>query len=180
MSNKIPNKQECLKILEEYKTPPHVVRHCTEVSRVAVAIGEKLNEKGYNINIPLLRAATMLHDVARVHDQHERVGAEYLRTLGLNEVADLVAQHTHFKDFHPVSQIEEIDLLCLGDRTVVENQFVGIEKRMEYIQNKAIRIGRPDLAKHLKVAKKFMDNYVLSIEQVIGISLDELMKKTEG
>ena len=176
MYGKIPTEQECFEILKDYGTPPHVIRHCTEVSRVAVSIGERLNEKGYNINIPLLRASTLLHDVARVHDEHEKVGAEYLKTLGMDQVAGLVALHTHYKDFNPVEEIKEIDLLCVGDRTVVENEFVGVEKRMEYIENKAIRIGRPDLVKHLKVSKKFMDNYVLSIEQVIGISLNELMK----
>lgn len=176
MNTKIPNEQECFKILENYGTPPHVIRHCKEVSRVAVSIAEKLNSKGYDINIPLLRASALLHDVARVHDEHERVGAEYLRTLGYDDVAELVSQHTHYRDFNNVGDIKEVDLLCLGDRTVVENEFVGVEKRMEYIKEKAMRIGRPDLVKHLNIAKKFMDKYVYNVEQVIGVSLKELMK----
>ena len=176
MNIKIPNEQECLNILRDYGTPDHVIRHCREVCRVAVAIGEKLNEKGYNINIPLLRAACTLHEVARVHDEHERVGAEYLRTLGYDQVADLVGQHTHYKDFNPVSEIEEVDLLCIGDRTVVEDEYVGVEKRMEYIAAKATRFGRSDLAKNVVKVRKSLERYIHSIEIVMGISLKELMK----
>lgn len=176
MKEKIPNEQECLQILKDYGTPEHVVRHCKEVCRVAVAIGERLNEKGYEINIPILRAAAMLHDVARIHEHHEAVGEEYLRSIGYTDIAHLVGQHTHYKYFNPVYKIEEIDLLCVGDRTVIEDEFVGVDKRLDYIKNKALRIGRPDLAKHLDGARKHLEKYVYNIEQVIGISLDELMK----
>ena len=47
--NKIPDREECLKLLSEYGTPYHVIKHCMAVCRVAVSIGERLNEKGYNI-----------------------------------------------------------------------------------------------------------------------------------
>lgn len=176
MNEKIPNEQECLQILKDYGTPEHVVRHCKEVCRVAVSIGERLNKKGYDINIPILRAAALLHDVARVHEHHEAVGEAYLRSIGYDKIAHLVGQHTHYKYFNPVYKIEEIDLLCIGDRTVIEDQFVGVDERLEYIKNKAIRIGRPDLAKHLDSAKKNLKKYVYTIEQVIGISLKDLMK----
>lgn len=174
--NKIPDREECLKLLSEYGTPYHVIRHCMAVCSVAVSIGERLNEKGYNINIELLRAAAMLHDIARVHDMHETVGAKYLKEKGYKSVADIVIQHTKYHNFNPVPKINETDLLCVGDRTVKEDQYVGVDERMEYIKEKALRMGRDAFIPGIEKGRLMLKEYIHEIEDVMGITLDELMK----
>ena len=173
---KIPDKEECLKLLKDYGTPYHVIRHCMAVCSVSVAIGKRLNKKGYNIDIDLLRACAMLHDIARIHDKHEAVGASYLTKKGYKEVAYIVAQHTTYKDFSPVDKINETDLLCIGDRTVKEDEFVGVDKRMEYIKEKAIKTGREAFVAGIERGKVILKEYIKQIEDIMGITLDELMK----
>lgn len=172
----IPNTEQCLEILKDYSTPNHVIRHCLMVRNVACSIGNKLNEKGYDINIPLLNASCILHDISRVYEAHEKVGATYLRTLGLNEVADIILQHTHYKFFNEIKSISEIDLLCIADRTVKEDKFVGVDCRMEYIKNKAEKSGKYDIVRNIDTATKYLKEYIADIEKILNISLDTLVK----
>lgn len=174
--NRIPDREECLRLLSEYGTPYHVIRHCMAVCQVSVAIGNRLNEKGYHIDIDLLRAAAMLHDISRVHDKHETVGAIYLSEKGYKKVADIVIQHTSYHNFNKVENINETDLLCIGDRTVKEDQYVGVDERMQYIKEKALRMGRDAFVPGIEKGRLMLKEYIKEIEAVMGISLDDLMK----
>ncbi len=61
----IPTREECLKLLNTYKVPEVVQKHSSWVNKVAVFIAKKLKEKGVDINVELVDAASMLHDVLR-------------------------------------------------------------------------------------------------------------------
>jgi hypothetical protein len=173
---KIPTEQQCFEILKEYGTPEHVIAHCTGVCSVAVALGEQLNRVGYSIDIPLLRASALLHDIARVHPAHEEVGADYLESIGYGQVGAVTRLHTKYRQYSPLSRIKEIDLLCIGDRTVLEDTYVGVDERMEYIKNKAIRLGREHYIGGIESSKIILKEYIGQIEDAIGITLDDLMR----
>lgn len=174
---------ECERLLVEYKTPSHVINHCRAVCKVAVAIGNRLNEVYQSkedlrekLNINLLESAAMLHDIARIYDNHEEVGADYLASLGYKEVSEVVRMHTTYDQFSPVSEIREIDILCIADRTTLEDKFVGVTKRMEYIKNKAIKMGKKEFVPYINIAEIEMNNYIKKLEDKMGITLDLLMK----
>lgn len=173
---KIPTEQQCFEILKEYGTPDHVIAHCKGVCSVAVALGENLNRVGYHIDIPLLRASALLHDIARVHPEHEKVGAEYLESIGYGQVGAVTKLHTKYRKYNPLAEIAEIDLLCIGDRTVLEDKYVGVEPRMEYIKAKAIRLGREHYIGGIDQSKEILKKYIGQIEKAIGVSLDDLMR----
>ena len=46
ISTNHPSRNECLEMLKEYGTPPHVVGHCKSVAAVACRLGEALNAAG--------------------------------------------------------------------------------------------------------------------------------------
>lgn len=176
MNRKTPDEKECLKLLKEYGTPEHVIKHCMAVAQVAVRIGRRLNEKGYEIDIPLLRAACLLHDIARVEENHEAAGQRYLASAGYDRIAVLVGAHTKYRYFNSVDSISEIDLLCLGDRTVVEDRFTGPAERVRYIVEKARRNNIRIIEEKAEELVRYLENYIRSIENVIGITLDQVMK----
>ncbi|MEA3430797.1 MAG: HD domain-containing protein [Nanoarchaeota archaeon] len=62
----LPSKDECFELLKEWHVPNHVMKHILKVNKVAVFLGEKFKEKGYNVNIDLLDRASLLHDILRV------------------------------------------------------------------------------------------------------------------
>lgn len=170
-----PSKSECLTILEEYGTPKHVQEHCKAVSEVSSAIASKLKEKGLDINVELVKSAGYLHDIARVHKIHEKVGAEYLKSIGLEDVAEVIKDHTKHKINSDIRMLDEEDILCIGDRLVIENKYVGSEKRMEYIMSKAILKYGEDSKDRLDKIKDNFVGFVRGLEDFIGEDIGDIV-----
>lgn len=179
MMKQYPDREECIAMRKEYGTPDHVCAHCDEVARVAVRIGRRLNEKGYHLDLGLTQAAGMLHDIARKEHDHARVGAEVVRSYGYPAVAAIIAVHMHYPEFSPVEKINETDLVCLGDRTVKFDHYVGLDERMEYIMDKARHNAgkeKEEVLARIRRSREQLRRYLSELEQVMGISLDDLMK----
>lgn len=171
----ILSREECLAILGEFGTPTHVIEHCKAVARTAVTIAKELNKKGHNLNIGLIESAALLHDMARVESNHDKVAAEYLCNKGYMEIADIVAVHMKYPEFNPIHRITETDVVCLGDRLCKENAYVGVEVRMAYILDKTK--DDPVSVKVIEKKKRELLDYIKALETAIGTSLDELMSK---
>ena len=75
--------------------------------------------------------------------------------------------------------LTEADLVSLGDRLTLEDRYVGIDRRMEYIIDKAERNGnfsvRPVILRKKEETKKLLNE----IESRIGTGIDELMADVE-
>ena len=72
--------EQGLKLLHEYGTPEHVIRHCQAVTDAALAIADELNRCGMDFNLEVIEGAGIIHDIARVEDEHWKKGAEYARS----------------------------------------------------------------------------------------------------
>lgn len=73
----IPSEAECGSLLEQVlRVDPRIVSHCRAVAEVAGLLGQRLNRAGCSLDIPLLKAAGLLHDLARKEPDHARVGAD--------------------------------------------------------------------------------------------------------
>lgn len=176
---KHPDTDECEKILEGYGTPEHVRKHCRAVSSTAVAVGEALNGCGHCLDLDLIRAAGMLHDIARTEDRHWEVGADIIRKLGYEEEADIIEVHMTYSPFSDISEASETDMVCLADRVVKEDSFVGIDERVEYLIEKSRRRGHPEAEKILLEKKKETEAFILQIEEAAGMSLADIVGRGE-
>ena len=173
--NRYPSKEECLVLLEKYATPENVRRHCIKVAQVAEAVATELNRLGANLDISLVISAGYLHDIARVHSKHDRVGAEYLISIGLEDVAKVICNHTFHKIDHRDLDINEEDILCIADRLVLEDRYVGPEKRMAYITSKALKKFGEEKRKDLNKAANNFIEYIRQLEVFIGKEISELL-----
>lgn len=174
IQKRIPEK-EIEELYERFQTPPHVIAHCREVTRVAYLIAEKLNQSGiYNLDLDLVRGAGLTHDVARTSDEHWNVGADALQGMGYEDEAKIVRQHM-FHQFNPLDELNELDMICFGDRLVKEHDYVGIDMRFQYIMDKAKN--RPGAVEQLQLRREEMRLLLSHIEKEIGISIDALCKK---
>ena len=169
-----PTKEECIRLWDKYETPPHIRQHCEAVALVACAVGEKLIEKGYDLDMDLIYAAGMLHDVVRLAEDHEKEGAAIMRQLGYEQEAKIIEVHMHYDPFSPLESVNETDMVCLGDRVVIEHHFAGIDKRYQHIIDKAIRRGRPEAEPFILAKKKDVVRFVSDIEKVTGMTLEEM------
>lgn len=173
MKKRITEK-ECLALYERYQTPSRVIGHCKAVSDAAVTIGEALNRHGYQLDISLIRGAGLAHDIARAHEDHAKVGARILRELDYLDEAEIVAVHMTY-DFHEFQQLNETDLVCLGDRLVKEDQYVGLDSRIDYIIHKPgeTKARTERILEKKAETRAFMDR----IEEKIGQTIDSLLMK---
>lgn len=171
-----PSRQECLRYLKEYKTPDHVIRHCQAVADTAVKIGRALNQQGYHLDLGLIEAAGLIHDIARVEEKHWERGYQLAKERGYDQEADIIKVHMHYSPFSAAENVNETDLVCLADRVVKEDTYVGLDKRMEYIIQKARQQGHADAEKRIMEKKKEAQVLIDGIEKTIGMTFDELMK----
>lgn len=173
---KHPDRQECERLLEEYGTPEHVRKHCRAVADTACAVARELNKHGFSLDVPLIMATGMLHDIARVEDKHWEIGADLMDRLGYKQEAVIIRAHMTYSPFSDISDVNETDLVCLGDRTVMEDKYVGLDRRMDYVIEKAKKNGKPEAEAIILEKKKQTKHFIKQIEDKIGCSIDDLMK----
>lgn len=174
MKNKHPSREECLLLLQDYKTPAHVVKHCKKVAETAVIMARALNAKGYHFDIPLIEATCLIHDIARVEAEHWNVGAEIANQHGYHQEAEIIKVHmSHNTDLS--EELQETDIICLADRMVKEDEYVGMEKRMEYVLDrfKDNEEATAFLLEKIEENRKLINR----IEEIIGTDIDSLMTR---
>lgn len=166
-------KELAIQLFEKNQTPSHVIRHCMAVSRVSVILATELNKCGYTLSIEVIEGAAMLHDIARVKEDHGAVGAEIAEEQGFSKEAFIIKEHMHYNITSDINQLKEIDLVCLGDRMVKEDEYVGVKERMNYILEKWK--GNAKAEESLKNRIKEYGILLKEIEDLLGKKIDELM-----
>ncbi len=168
------SRKEIEKLYSLWHTPDRVKAHCSAVSAVGVKLAEELNKHGYRLNTELIRSAGLVHDVARTKERHDLVGYDILEKMGYHDEANIVKVHMRYPAFNTVDKLNECDMVCLADRLVKENKYVGLDERIDYIIEKAK--DSPEAVKHILEDKKKIRKLIDEIEAVIGTTLDEIFE----
>jgi uncharacterized protein len=118
--------------------------HCKAVSALAVQIAEACKERGFNVNIQLVRIGALLHDIGRsvTHSvDHAIIGAELARSMGLpNSLVSIIERHAGggitvdeaeklgwpVKSYLPQTLEEKI--VTYADKLIEGSQIVKIER----------------------------------------------------
>lgn len=128
----IPNEKECRALLGLAETPEKVRRHGETVADLADRLAASLAGK-VPIDRQRLRAACLLHDLARTSSDHALAGARFLRSWGWKGVADLVAGHM---DGPQGGTLDEGALLFAADKAVQSSRVVGIPLRRKLMEER--------------------------------------------
>ncbi len=167
--------EEVSRLYEEFHTPKNVIRHCRAVADCGMRIAKALNDCGFHLDLDLILGAGLAHDAARTMDRHWDVVADKLAEMGYQAEADIVRVHMNPCDYNPLSKITETDIICLGDRLVKEDTYVGIDERFDYIIEKARQHGILDFDTIIENKAK-MQKLLDEIEAAIGRSIDSLFE----
>ncbi len=126
----IPTAQECLAILQKLQAPERVCSHGQKVAEIACSLADQLNRCRCPQNIGLVRAAGLLHDLAKGQPKHAEAGAKMLQALGFPQVAEIVASHTDIRlgDSRSISAKE---LVYLADKLVIGSHEVTLQERFQ-------------------------------------------------
>lgn len=122
---RLPGREACRELLKRHATPEPVVAHAEAVALVAGRLGASLRAAGVCLDLRLLDAAALLHDVARAVSGHARVGAEVIAEEGYPRVAALVRHHMELPGLPP-SVPGETELLYLADKLTAGADIAGL------------------------------------------------------
>lgn len=126
----IPTEGECAMLFKLYRTPESVICHGRAVAGVASEIAGRLNREAHlELDMSLLYAASLLHDIARCEPRHGQVGAEILAREGFSALSESVAVHMNLQ--LPLGEFEIgcKEILYLSDKMVEEDRFIPLEQR---------------------------------------------------
>lgn len=165
-----------VQLYQEFATPPHVRAHCRGVTQCALRLADALMAADPDIHLDkaLIYGAGMIHDMARTQDHHEIVAADYLEKAGYTEESRIVREHMRTMTYHDIEHVTEADLLYISDRMVLEDTFVGLEKRMEYLRAKMIRHGKDPDSERAQANRRNSREFVASIEEKTGRSIFDI------
>lgn len=163
---------EIKKLYDTWHTPSKVIAHCRAVARIGVRLAGELNKHGYSLDLELIRATGLVHDVARTAGKHDLVGFDILKDMGYDEEANIVKVHMSYPEYNPVDKLNECDIVCVADRVVKEDRYVGLDERIEYIISKTD--GSPEIRRKILNKKEETAKFLLDISKIIGMTVDEL------
>lgn len=126
--SQVPNRNECREIWKRCNLGEDVIKHQEAVAACALRLGRSLADKGAALDLSLLVAAALLHDIKKGERNHPQRGGEYLERLGYGSVAAAVVEHMDLLDLEEES-VSEKELLYLADKLVKGDREVGIEAR---------------------------------------------------
>lgn len=123
-----PSTSECLDILKYMNISDEIQLHSLEVARAAVTIAENLNSRGCYLQLGLVEAGALLHDIAKGNPKHAWLGRKAVLCLGYPEVAEIVGSHMEpLNDTYNV--INEAGIVFLADKLVKGCTTVCLEER---------------------------------------------------
>lgn len=117
----------CEKLLDAAMLPEHIKAHCRAVAEKAMELCSQLEKAGLELKRESIYHAALLHDIARLEDEHPKTGAKWLGELGYKEIADIIRQH-HDPDH---DEINEASVLYIADKLVQETRPVTLKERFE-------------------------------------------------
>lgn len=147
MTEFIPSRQVCLALMDQQDMLPQIKAHSLQVARVALCLGEKLMAHYPALNLALIEAGALLHDIAKTEclktkGNHVQEGTDLLKTLGYEEVALIVAQHVRLEEpYYDHEKVDEAVLVHYADKRVLHEKVVDLEVRFKYL---AETYGRSD------------------------------------
>lgn len=173
--SRIPSEEECHAIIKRANTPVKVVNHCKRVAQLSCAMGSCLFRSGCQINLELIRAAALLHDLAKGESHHALVGARML--VNYPEVAEIVAEHMDIY-WNPDQPLTEKEIVYLADKLVIEDRIISLQSRFSGLleQHK----NDQEVLKKIRLRLSNAESIQTRIEQLIMMPLHDIWKADLG
>lgn len=159
-------------LLHKFRVHPETLQHSKVVAGVALRLASALIRHGVRLDMELILAAAMLHDIAKGKPDHAVVGAEMISKMGFSAVADVVAAHTNISvgDRDPV---DEREVVYLADKVVQGCVVTSLRDRFE----KAVQKCRDDPVAYRAMRDRFDRAEMIRrrCEAILGLSLESTL-----
>jgi uncharacterized protein (TIGR00295 family) len=175
-----PDYKKCILLLETEGVTTRVINHLKAVHGFSLIIGKRLIEKGYMVNMPLIEAGALLHDIGRSKTHglaHALAGCEIAERLGLpDDLISIIRNHIGAgitkdeaiknglpgKDYFPVTTEQKI--VAAADNLAAGDKLQTIRQHVENLLKKGIDEG----------AKRCVDLH-RELSEMCSVDLDILL-----
>ena len=161
----------------------NIIHHSIEVANIALYLSTELNKRGQRIDLLLVEAASLLHDLTKTDsfktkEDHAWTGSRLLKEIGYEEVGEVVAQHIWLShDVDPLLVSEE-EVVNYADKRVMHDRIVPLEERFNDLRD---RYGRDqkgmDYLGRMEMVIKEIENKIFLILQINPNDLQHLPRK---
>lgn len=127
--------------MQQYRMLDHIVQHSIKVTDVALSLAKALNQTGERLDLALIEAASLLHDIAKKGSiekgqDHVSIGAALLKDLGYEEISEIVRYHVELPKERTSSRITEAEVVNYADKRVLHDSIVTLSERFSYIRER--------------------------------------------
>lgn len=132
----VPSREECLELLTQYGMPSHIRRHSLLVAEVALLIAARLNRNSCRLDLPLVEAAALLHDIGKMSgletgENHAELGARMLGGIVAAPIARIVKEHIALDISQTAGPLTESLIVNYSDKRVMHDRVVSVRERYE-------------------------------------------------
>ncbi len=141
----IPTREQCLELIRRYQMLPNIVQHSELVTHVALLIARKLNSRGQYLDLALVEAGALLHDITKTiciktKENHAQTGGELLASLGYPALANIVRQHICLDPgSSDPNAVTEAELVNYADKRVKHEEVVDIDERFRDVLDRYVK-----------------------------------------
>ncbi|MEM3437937.1 MAG: HDIG domain-containing protein [Nitrososphaerales archaeon] len=144
------NEQEAINLLKKENSPEVLIKHSMTVSEVSTILVLALKEKGYYVDLDLVKIGGLLHDIGRVKTHsvlHGYLGGKILRERGVDErIARIAERHVGggisseeakklgLPDGIYMPESLEEKIVCFADKIVEINNVIPLEKTLDTLR----------------------------------------------
>jgi uncharacterized protein len=146
----LPSREQAINILRKNNCPPKVIIHCQTVADLALEIAKKIQCNGLQVDLKLVEAGALLHDMGRSKTHlvdHGVVGGQIAKSEGLPQpLIDIIKRHVgggitaeeaeRFgwpKDVYTPMTLEE-KIVSYADKLTDKSKRVPIDLEIERLQ----------------------------------------------
>ena len=143
----VPDEAACVRLWDKYGMLPNIRAHSRTVARVALDVAERAVALGHTVDVPALRAAALLHDLAKTYTilhggAHAQLGEAWVREeTGRPDLARAVLFHVSWPWTEGPSALGADPLrlpllVSYADKRARHDEVVGLEERFEDLLNR--------------------------------------------
>jgi putative nucleotidyltransferase with HDIG domain len=168
-------------MMARYAMLENIVDHSLEVAKVALFLSAELNRKGQRIDIPLVEAAALLHDLTkteclRTKEDHALTGSRLLKEIGCERVGEVVAEHIHLTKKWDSPRVSEEEVVNYADKRVQHDRIVSLHERFEDLKGRYGKSRRAvEQLEELRKATFEVEQKIFSILKIDPSQLENLM-----
>jgi len=164
----IPTTEQCIQLLDEFNVPENIREHSFAVNNVSMLIAKELEKAGIDVDLDLINAASILHDLDKIEtlkeiEKHGKLTFKWLFEKGYAEVGEIIKIHTF-----PGREVSwESKVVSYADKRCSKDNVVSIEERYQHIK-KVYPQYYKDIHKELafKLEKEIFDRLDINPEDI--------------